>query len=243
MNYICGLEKIMLIMTKHQKTENSTNFEDIGSTLSKTEQYIEKNKKLLSIIVGGIVIVVLGYIGYNKLYIAPMETDAKAQMFMAESYFEKDSFNLALNGDGQYLGFLDIIEEFGPSKSGKLANYYAGLCYLHTGDFESAVEYLNNYSGKDEVLNSMKSGALGDANWELGKESEALNYYLEAANDYPNTFSSPIYLMKAGAIYEKQSNWDKALEVYETVKVKYFSSNEGRKIEKNIARVKALQGK
>ena len=93
---------------KGTKTEDQ--FAQIEETLSKTEQYIEDNQKSLMIIVGAIVVIIALFIGYQKLYIAPMEKEAQADMFMAELYFQKDSFNLALNGDGQYLGFLDIAD-------------------------------------------------------------------------------------------------------------------------------------
>ena len=50
---------------------------------------------------------------------------------MAEIYFEKDSFNLALNGDLNSAGFIDIADDYSSTKTGKLANYYAGICYLN----------------------------------------------------------------------------------------------------------------
>ena len=123
---------------KKNKTEDQ--FAQIEETLSRTEQYIEDNQKNLIRGVGALVLVVALFIGYQNLYIAPMEKEAQTDMFMAELYFQKDSFNLALNGDGQYLGFLDVADEYSSTKSGSLANYYAGLSYLNTGNFENAIE-------------------------------------------------------------------------------------------------------
>ena len=67
-------------------------------------------------------------------------------------YFQKDSFNLALNGDGQYLGFIDVADEYSWTKTGKLANYYAGLCYLHLDEYVNAIEYLEDFSSDDIIL-------------------------------------------------------------------------------------------
>jgi TolA-binding protein len=234
MNYLCGLKKTIMA----EKNKNQT-LEDVTGALSKTEQFIEDNKKRLSYVVGFIVILVLAYIGYNKLYLAPMEQEAHSQMFFAESYFEKDSFRLALEGDGQNLGFLDIIDEYGPSSAGNLASYYAGVCYLQMGDFESAVSYLEDFSSDDIMVSSMAKGAAGDAYLELGEEDRAIVNYLAAANDKPNEFTTPVFLLKAAYLYEKNNDFKKALSLYERIQKEYSKSNEGRKMDKYIARAKA----
>ena len=81
-------------------------FAQIEETLSKTEQYIEDNQKSLVVIVGVIIAIIAIYLSFTNFYLEPLEKEAHADMYMAEMYFEKDSFNLALNGDGQFLGFL-----------------------------------------------------------------------------------------------------------------------------------------
>ncbi|MFH2096412.1 MAG: hypothetical protein ABIJ16_11950, partial [Bacteroidota bacterium] len=89
-----------------KKPETTTGVENIEQTLSRAEQFIDKNQKILSVIVIGIIVIVGGYIGYKKLYLNPRQEKALVEMFKAEAYFEKDSFNLALEGDGNYDGFL-----------------------------------------------------------------------------------------------------------------------------------------
>jgi tetratricopeptide (TPR) repeat protein len=156
-------------------------FEQIDETLSKTEQFIEDNQKNLMRGVGVVVAIVALFIGYQNLYIAPMEKEAQVDMFMAELYFQKDSFNLALNGDGQYLGFLDIAEEYSSTKAGALANYYAGIAYLNIGDYENSIEYLGDFSSDDLVLSALALGCIGDAYMELADTDNALSYYEDAA--------------------------------------------------------------
>ncbi|MCK4639195.1 MAG: tetratricopeptide repeat protein, partial [Bacteroidales bacterium] len=107
---------------KKDKTEEK--IVAVEEVLGRTEQFIEKNQKILTIIVGIIVVLILGYFGYKKFYLAPLEKEAQSQIFMAEMYFEQDSLNRALYGDGNYLGFLDIIDEYSSTKTGNLANYY-----------------------------------------------------------------------------------------------------------------------
>ena len=129
-------------MVKKKKTAAEEPIEGVENLLSKTEHYIEENQKSLTIIVAAIIIVVLGYLGYRNLYVAPMEEEARSQMFMAERYFERDSFNLALYGDGNFLGFIDIIDEYSVTKSANLSHYYSGISFLRTGEYEDAIEYL-----------------------------------------------------------------------------------------------------
>jgi len=229
----------------NKKIENQENEEltTSESMFSKTEDFIDKNKKRILYIVGGLIVVIALIFIYKKSYLAPLEDQAHQEMFMAENYFAKDSFKLALNGDGQYPGFLQIIEEYGSTNAGNLANYYTGICYLRLGQFEEAIRYLKEYTTDDHLLYATANGALGDANLELGKLDDAIKYYKKAAYDKPNQFSSPFYLMKLGFVYEKQEQWEKALEVYEYIDKQYNRTNEGRKIEKYITRVKVKLSK
>jgi tetratricopeptide (TPR) repeat protein len=223
-----------------KKTSQNDNLKDIESALTRTEQFIEDNQKLITYVVGAIVLVVVGYLGLSKFIIQPRQEDAQSQMFMAESYFEKDSFNLALNGDGNYLGFLDIIDDYGMTKSAKLARYYAGISYLRLGEYEDAIKSLGRFKTKDILLGPVKEGGMGDAYLQLGDQDKALRHYTRAADMSDNEFTTPIYLMKAGNLLEIQGNHTKALEMYKRIKTKYPETNEGRNVEKYIARVSTL---
>jgi tetratricopeptide (TPR) repeat protein len=224
-------------MTKKKKTGVEEPIEGVENLLGKTERYIEENQKSLTIIVGAIVIVVLGYLGYRNLYVGPMEEEARSQIYMAERYFERDSFNLALHGDGNYLGFVDIIDEYSVTSTANLAHYYAGISYLRLGQYQEAIDHLTRFHSRDKIASSVAFGAIGDAYVELENLEKAATYYTRAAGRRPNEFTSPIYWMKAGIVYENLGNYNKALEAYEKIKSNYPDSNEGRQIEKFITRV------
>ena len=150
-------------MAQKKKQEQETGFENVESALSRTEQYIEENQKSLTIIVLIIIGIVGAYLGYKRFYVAPRDKEAQQQMFMAEKYFEQDSFRLALDGDGQYPGFIQIIDDYSVTKSANLAHYYAGISYLHMGNYEDAVDYLEEFSSDDIMIAPIALGALGDA--------------------------------------------------------------------------------
>ncbi|MEI8113596.1 MAG: tetratricopeptide repeat protein [Bacteroidia bacterium] len=226
-------------MTKDNKKTQVDNLIEVESALTKTEQFLENNQKLIGIIIGAIVVVSLGYLSLNKFYLEPRSKNAQDQMFNAQNYFEKDSFNLALNGDGTNPGFLDIIDDFGSTDAGNLAKYYAGVSYLHMGQFENAITYLKKFSTKDLLLGPVAIGAQGDAQLELGKTEKAIDLYTEAYKMNNNELTTPIYMLKAGELLESSNKKDEALKLYETIKQKFPESNEGRSIDKYIARAKS----
>ena len=227
-------------MAKSRKSQASDKLEEVESALSRTERYIEDNQKPLTIIIMALVVVVIVFMGYRRFIVVPDEKEAQSQMFMAERYFEQDSFNLALYGDGNNLGMLDIIDNYGITKSSELAHYYAGISFLNLGEFELAIEQLEKFSSNDQMINPIAKGAIGDAYLELNEPSKAITYYEKAATTKDNVFVNPIYLMKAGQVYESQEEFQKALETYQKIKDNYPKSQEGQKIEKYIAKVKIL---
>ena len=114
---------------------------NIEEGLSKTEQFIEDNSRVLFIIIGLIVFIFIGYYGYKNLYEKPLNKKAQKQLFIAEQYFEKDSFETALNGTDLFDGLISIIDQYSSTTSGSLAKYYAGICYLNIGDYKNAINY------------------------------------------------------------------------------------------------------
>jgi tetratricopeptide (TPR) repeat protein len=225
-------------MSKKQVTEHESGFETVEQALTRTEQYIEENKKSLSIIMAAIIIVVGGYLGYKKLILGPKEIDAQSQSFRAEQYFEKDSFKLALDGDGDALGFKEIIDEYGMTETANLAHYYAGMCYLRLGENDKAIENLKNFDSNDRLISVIAIGAIGDAYSEMSKFDKAVTFYEKAANKNKNGFTSAIYLKKAGIVYEKLDNYKKALLAYEKIKKEYPASEEAKDIDKYIQAAK-----
>lgn len=214
----------------------------VEEALSRTEEFIENNQKIILIVVGVLIVVVLGFFGFRRYYLEPKEKEAQGQMFMAEMYFEQDSLSKALNGDGNYLGFLDIIDQYGLTKSANLATYYTGICYLKMRDFEQAIKYLKDFDGNDKVAAPMALGAIGDAYMELDDVDKAIGYYLDAANQSDNELTAPMFLMKAGTACEIKGNYKKALEQYQRIKKDYPRSFEGTQIDKYISFTKQKAG-
>lgn len=225
-------------MAVNKKQEEQDGFEAVESALSKTEQYIEDNRKSLTIIILAIALVVGGYLAYQRFYLAPLEIEAQEQMYVAERYFEQDSLRLALEGDGSFYGMIDVIDEFGATKSANLAHYYAGICYLRLGEYDEAIDYLNQFDGSDKLVSTIAIGAIGDAYVELEDYAKGVTYYVKAAAQNSNDLTSAIYLKKAGMVYEELGEYSKAVASYEKIKKDFPSSDEAREIEKYITAAK-----
>lgn len=228
------------IMAK-KKEENKDilqNPEVLAERLEGAEHWIERHPKLVSGIAIGLLLIVGGYFGF-QYYIGKQNVEANNEMFQAVFYFESDSLDLALNGDGNNLGFIDITEEFGMTKAGNLANFYAGVCFLKQGKFKPAILYLKDFSSNDLLVQARAYSLIGDAHMELEEYKEAANYYNKASNYKPNKFFTPTYLMKEALAYEKLNDSAKAIAAYDKIINQFFDSSEYQKARKFKARLES----
>ena len=219
-------------MAKEIKNENA---EAIVEAVSKTEQFFEKNGKLLISILAGAVVLCAAVFCWYKFVNQPQVVEAQGQMALAEQNFRAADYEVALNGDGNVLGFNQIIDEYG-AKAGKAVYFYAGVCELQLGNFDAAIKALENYKGKDAILAARATACIGDAYVGLENYAKALGYFEKAAAVVDNMFAAG-YLLKAGIVAEKLGQNEKALGFYKTIEDQYPQSMEAYEIGKYIARV------
>lgn len=223
---------------KGQGNELLENPEVLAEEITKVEQYLENNKGITFGIVALIFIVVGGYFGYNY-YIEGTNKQAQTDMFQAVYYFEADSLDLAINGDGNNLGFKDIINDYSGTDAANLAYYYTGAAYLKQGNFKSAILYLEDFSSSDLLIQAKAYSLIGDAYMEQGDFTNAAANYNKAANHNENKYFSPIYLMKAGIAYEKMNDIEGALKCYNKIVNDFASATEATDAKKHSARLSA----
>lgn len=222
-----------------KKKDDDKNIVAVEEALSKSEQFIERNQNTIIYSVAIVVLLIAGYIGYTRFILEPREREGLAEMFMAEKYFERGDFEKALEGDGEYPGFLDIIADYRMTKASNLARYYAGVSLISLGEFNEGIDHLKNFRKRDPLLGAMAYGAIGDAYWELGDVQRAARYYRRAYRFEPNELTTPAFLLKAGLLYEYKGEFGEALRRYERIRSDYPNTTEGRDIEKYIARAQA----
>ena len=223
---------------KASAQQDNLGFENVEQTLTKTEQFLEKNAKQVGIAIGAVVLLVLAVFAYTTYVVAPNSAEAGKEMSKAIKWFETDSMALALNGNGDHAGFLDIMDEYSGTPSGNSAHYYAGLAYFSQGSFQDAIEVLDGYSASDVATAAMAKGVIGDAFAELGQMDDAADYYKKAANATDNNFTTPLFLWKAGLALEAQGEANKAVSLYERIANDYPKSRQAAGIESVISALK-----
>lgn len=221
-------------MSQQKNTNDLLNAEEAIST---SEAFLIKNKNLLLGAVIALVVIVGGYMGYSHFISAPKEVKASEAIFKGEQYFGADNFEAALNGDSLgYAGFIKLADEFSGTKAGNLAKAYAGICYAQLGKYEEATKYLNDFNADDQLVAPAVLATMGNCYAQMGQLDKAASTLLKAANKANSTSLSPVYLIQAGQILEKQGKNAEAIEAYKTVKNKYGNSYQAMDIDKYIER-------
>ena len=243
--------------TKEEKDviveDNSTTaevFNTLDEGAGKAEAWVEKNQKVILGLVGIVAIAVIGYILYQKYYQEPKQLDASNEMYQAQSYYfqaldneaDRDSlYNLSLTGYGGKYGSVDIADKYSGTAAGNQATYYAGMAYLNLGNYQEAINYLDDYSGGDEITGPLAKGAIGDAFNQLDQPTEALKYYVEAATMKENEVTTPRFLFKAGVTALSLGNSAEALKYFTQIMDDYKDSPEAAKAGTYKGQAEAMQ--
>ena len=231
-NFALSKKLIKPVIMKENNEEKNL---EVGGIITKTEQYIEKNKKTLIIVACAIIVVALGIWAYVALVAQPRQVRAAEDMFAAEQWFNEGDFEKALNGTDEYMGFVEVIDEYGCTKAGNLAKYYAGICQLNLGKYDEAIDMLKSYKGKD-IFTSVESQMLiGDAYAEKENPAEAVKYYEKAAKGSDNFIVAPTALWKAGMMYLQLDKKEDAVRAFQQIKDNYPESPEWNEVDKYLS--------
>jgi tetratricopeptide (TPR) repeat protein len=232
-------------MAKKKKEElpeiglENVEFEDLKS---KGEEFFNENKNVIIGVISVLFILFAGYYYYSRIHLPEQERLAQDDMFMAVRYFEQDSLDKAINGYGTYLGFIDIIDDYGSTKVGNQAKYYLGVSYLKKGMYNDALDMLGDFSSDDTFLQCVAIGAKGDAYSELGEQDKALDHYVEAADCNSNDLLSPVYLKKAGMLSMDMGQFQDAVDYFNRIKTDFKDSQEAADVDRFIAMAQAKLG-
>lgn len=205
--------------------------------MHKAEDFYYRNKNVINIALLAVVVIVGGFFAYNRFVKVPNEKKAQEMVFHAQEYFAADSFKLALNGDGNNYGYLQVIDRYGGTKVGNLARYSAGVCYVQLGEYQKGIDMLKSFSADDKLVQAYAYGITGDAYMELNKMEEGIEYYKKAGHYSDNELTAPLYLFRAGLALEKSGKPQEAVAIYKEIRKKYPQTNEGREMDKYLARL------
>jgi tetratricopeptide (TPR) repeat protein len=221
---------------KEENKDLLENPEAIKEKVVGLEHWVEENPKVILGVVAALVILAGGFFGY-RYYLDSQNAQAQSEMFQAVRYFEMDSLNLALKGDGNNLGFEQIVDDFAGTEAANLANYYGGVIALKQGKYQLALLYFEDFSSNDILVQARAYSLTGDAHMELKEYAEAAEMYHKASNYKPNKFFTPTYLMKEALAYELLQQNDKAIAAYDRIITEFWDSAEVQNAKKLKARL------
>ena len=227
-------------MAKQHVAEQET----LGEAMNKTEFFFEKNGRMLSYVFLGLLVLAALVFGYRALIVSPRAEKAAEMIAEAQYRFEDQNadYALALEGDANGAGFLEVIEKYGSTPSGNLAKHYAGICYLKAGDLENAAKFLARYSPVKGIpgalINAQNYGLQGDIAVEQKDYAKAVKFYDKAVAAADNNLTAPMYLRKAGLAEQAQGNGAKAAAYYEQILTSYPASMDARDAEKLLGSIK-----
>lgn len=227
---------------KSEQSELIENPEAIAEKLVPGEDFLKRNSKIvIGLFVGAAVLI--GGILFFQYNTQQQNEKAQAEMFQAVYFFEQDSVDFALNGDGINKGFLTIIEDYPRTDAANLSHFYTGSIYLSQKKFEDALTHLEEFSTDDYLIQGKAYSLIGDANLELGKTEEAIAQYTKAARTNENKYMSPKYLAKLAVAQEEAGKVEEAIQTYTEIEEKYYESFEFAAARKHKARLEGLAAK
>jgi tetratricopeptide (TPR) repeat protein len=189
-----------------------------------------KNTRLITYIISGIFVLVIGYFVYLQFVIKPAEEKSKDAYWVGLNYATQDSTDLAIdNLEG-------IVKKFDGRIGGENAQFILARQYMSKGEFKKALTELEGVDVEDTYISSMAIGLQGDCYSEMKDFKKAGTLYIDAASINENEMTTPMYLFKAGLCAEKDLNFEQAVECYTKIKDDYPAYASQKSIEKYLAR-------
>lgn len=199
---------------------------NIEVTQTKTEKFINQYKKQIIIGFATIIVIALAWFGVHT-WMNNRENAAQTQLALGTKFYAQQQWDQALNGDSvkskdAFKGYLKIADEYTFTNAANIARLQAGICYYNKGEYKKAIEQLEKFSPKsDGTISANGIAALGDCYACDNQLDKAVDKFKEAAKKAENPGLSPMYLMKAAGILEKQNKKAEAHELYVSIKKDY----------------------
>ena len=228
------------VMAKKKAGEDT--IVDVQEVYTKTELFIDRNRKVLTTVIGIAVVAFVAYFAYSNLVAAPAQEEAMESIWKAQLYMEQDSVEQARFGDGYDIGFDDVIEQHAGTNAAKLAHYYLGIIERNEGNFDLALDHFMQADFDDNTVGIIAMGNVGDMHVELENLEEGAMWLEKTAKSSNSKatgdFAAPFYYKKAGLVYMKLGDNAKALSMFEAIVDDYEGTSEYEMAQKLVGRLK-----
>ncbi|MBR5899499.1 MAG: tetratricopeptide repeat protein [Muribaculaceae bacterium] len=223
-------------MAKENQNETRTSIDELNDTLTNAvEQKLQNNKKSIIFGVAAIVAVaaVILFVVNSRQAGSVAADDAIGQADRTLIVEGNDTLALA-----QYM---QVADNEGYD-AGNRAKLQAAILLFEKGDYEKAIEYLNDYSAEEALIGAAAYSLQGDCYVNLEKYNEAIasfNKAISVSDD--NDIYTPFFMMKQARVYRELKDYAKEAAVYEKIKKQYpaYAGAYQIDIDKYIERAKA----
>lgn len=200
--------------------------------------FFDRNKNLVYGALGALVLLVLlaaGYIYYQNT----QQEAALEQLGGVVATYEAGDYRAALDGTGDQAGLVQIADEYGSTRAGNLAHFYAGDAFYQLGEYDEALQHFQAFDKEEDVLGASAIAAEAAIYENQGSFQQAGERYERAATFFESDVTSPQYLLSAGRAYEAAGAFDAALAAYRAIGEDYPESPLADQADRYIARAEA----
>ncbi len=142
--------------------------------------------------------------------------------------FEQGKYAAALRDSTGRTGLTSIADEFGGTKAGNLAKFYAAQALFETKRYDDALRYFDSFDGEDTFLDANALAAQAAILENKGQAADAAAKYADAADASESPLFAPGYLLAAARAYLAAGNADQAKAALDKLKEDYADTPEAQ---------------
>ena len=225
-------------MANKNEQESTNAIDNLNDSLTGIEEKVANNQKALMWACIGVAAVVALVLIYMFAIRRPGIENANNAIAQADLELINGNDSTAL------VQYQHVADEYGYDAGNRAALNSAIILYKQ-GKYQEALDYLQKYSSKENVIGATAKALEGDCYVNLDKFDEALSCFEQAVKiSDENPSLTPYFLMKEANVYNAQKNYTKEAEAYQTILDKYpaFGPRMNIYFEKYVERANALAG-
>lgn len=207
--------------------------DEIRETLVHGVESVASHQQILWVLVTAALVVALGVFGWSS-YTKRQTAKAAGALDDAMKIFQarvRATGEPAEPGELTYVDeknkyadadkkFLEVASQYGRTKPGQVARYYAALSEVHLKQYATAESNLGQFSSADESLAGLARFQLAGVYLQENKDAQAVDLYKQLA-DKPTEFVPKPMALLALADHYRKTDPAQAAKLYNQVKLEF----------------------